>query len=50
MISDWRDVYLQEKRRPGYVIENGRSLAEVQADASRRRHPNPPEHEKRKAA
>jgi hypothetical protein len=24
MTSDWRDVYRQEKRRPGYVIENGR--------------------------
>jgi hypothetical protein len=24
MTSDWREVYLQEKRRPGYVIENGR--------------------------
>jgi len=24
MTSDWREVYLQEKRRPAYVIENGR--------------------------
>jgi len=24
MTSDWREVYLQEKRRLGYVIENGR--------------------------
>ncbi len=24
MTSDWREVYLQEKRHPGYVIENGR--------------------------
>jgi len=24
MTSDWREVYRQEKRRPGYVIENGR--------------------------
>ena len=23
MTSDWREVYLQEKRRPGYVIKNG---------------------------
>ena len=24
MISDWRDVYREERRRPGYVIDNGR--------------------------
>ena len=27
MTADWREVYLQERRRPGYVIENGRSVA-----------------------
>ena len=26
MTADWREVYLQERRRPGYVIENGRSV------------------------
>ena len=26
MTNDWHDVYRQEKRRPGYVIENGRSV------------------------
>ncbi len=24
MTADWHEVYLQERRRPGYVIENGR--------------------------
>ena len=27
MTADWHDVYLQERRRPGYVIDNGRSVA-----------------------
>ena len=26
MTADWREVYLQERRRPGYVIDNGRSV------------------------
>ena len=26
MTADWREVYLQERRRPGYVIDNGRSI------------------------
>ena len=25
MISDWKDVYRQERKGPGYVIEDGRS-------------------------
>ena len=29
--SDWRDVYRQERRRPGYVIENGKSLERLRA-------------------
>ena len=29
MISDWREVYRQEKRRPGYVIENGKSVDKI---------------------
>ena len=27
MTADWIEVYLQERRRPGYVIENGNSIA-----------------------
>ena len=26
MTVDWHEVYLQERRRPGYVIDNGRSV------------------------
>jgi len=29
--SDWREVYRQERRRPGYVIDNGRSVGKVAA-------------------
>jgi hypothetical protein len=29
--SDWRDVYRKERRRPGYVIENGKSLERLKA-------------------
>ena len=29
--SDWRDVYRQESRRPGYVIDNGKSLEKLAA-------------------
>jgi hypothetical protein len=29
--SDWREVYRQERRRPGYVIENGKSLERLNA-------------------
>ena len=25
--TDWRQVYREERRRPGYVIENGRTAA-----------------------
>ncbi len=38
MTSDWREVYLQEKRRPGYVIENGR-LPHVRDRKSRDKQP-----------
>jgi len=24
---DWKSVYREERRRPGYVLENGRSVA-----------------------
>jgi hypothetical protein len=31
--SDWKDVYRQEKRRPAYVLENGKSLAKENVPA-----------------
>ncbi len=37
MTYDWRVVYLQEKRRPGYVIENGKSIVKIRKDTWRRR-------------
>jgi len=52
MTYDWRVVYLQEKRRPGYVIENGKSIVKVRKDTWRRRWRwrISLEHEKRKTA
>jgi hypothetical protein len=50
MTSDWREVYRQEKRRPGYVIENGKSVAKDLSDASPRRDVTPLQRDKRKAA
>ena len=29
MTSDWRVVYMQERRRPAYVIENGKSITKT---------------------
>ena len=29
--KDWRQVYQQECRRPGYVIENGKCIEKVAA-------------------
>lgn len=50
MISDWRDVYRQEKRRPEYVIENGKSVEKIEATSSRRPELVPPQHSKGKEA
>jgi len=50
MTADWHEVYLQERRRPGYVIENGKSVVKLHKDASPRRDMTPPRDEKRKAA
>jgi hypothetical protein len=33
MTSDWKDVYRQERQRPGYVIEDGRLPRGRQQDA-----------------
>lgn len=33
MTSDWKEVYRQELKRPGYVIEDGRLPRERQQEA-----------------
>jgi hypothetical protein len=48
--TDWREVYREERRRPGYVLENGRSLIRRGEDVALKQEPKPPVHEKRKAA
>jgi hypothetical protein len=35
--SDWKEVYRQEQKRPGYVIEDGRLPRGRQQDASIKR-------------
>jgi hypothetical protein len=49
---DWRNVYREEKRRPGYVIENGKTIAKTHGgDTARRNVTFPqPQNDKRKAA
>ena len=49
MTNGWRDVYRQEKRRPGYVIENGKSIAKIETSSSRNELKYP-QHDKSKAA
>jgi 5-methylcytosine-specific restriction enzyme A len=34
--SDWRQVYRDERHRPGYVIENGKPAIKLQSNESRR--------------
>ena len=48
--TDWREVYREERRRPGYVLENGRSLIRRGKDAAWKQEAKPPIREKRKAA
>ncbi len=50
MTYDWRVVYLQEKRRPGYVIENGKSIVKIRKVTWCRRWRISLEREKRKTA
>ncbi len=50
MTTDWQSVYREEKRCPGYVIENGRSAVKTQGGDYPRRKAMPPQHNKRKAA
>jgi hypothetical protein len=50
MTTDWRVAYRQEKRRPGYVIENGKSIIKFRPDAWRRRWRISLAQEKRKTA
>ena len=48
--EDWRAVYREERRRPGFVLQNGRSLIRRGKDAALKREAKLPVHEKRKAA
>ncbi len=50
MTIDWGVVYMQERKRPGYVINDGRSVARVYGPDAQRRNVTPPRHEKKKAA
>ena len=50
MTSDWKEVYLQERRRPGYLIENGKSSAKVDSVRKNRRDLTPSRSDERKAA
>jgi len=48
--KDWCEVYREERRRPGYVLENGRSLIRWGKDAAWKREAKLRVQEKRKAA
>ena len=45
MTYDWRVIYLQEKRRPGYVIENRKSIAKIETASSNRDRVKSPQHD-----
>jgi hypothetical protein len=47
---DWRNVYREEKRYPGYVIENGKSIAKTYGGESPRRNVTSSQRDKKKAA
>jgi hypothetical protein len=48
--SDWKEVYRQERQRPGYVIEDGRLPRRRQQDDSIKRSAIDLRQAKRKAA
>jgi hypothetical protein len=47
---DWRNVYREEKRRPGYVLEDGKSAVNSNPEPAARLELKPPISDKRKAA
>jgi hypothetical protein len=47
---DWRKVYREEKRHPGYVLENGKSPVISNREPVARLEVKPPNSDKRKAA
>jgi hypothetical protein len=47
---DWRKVYREEKRHPGYVLENGRSPVISNRKPAARMEVKPSVSDKRKAA
>jgi len=48
--QDWRNVYREEKRRPEYVLENGKSSVNSNRESAARLEVKPPSSHKRKAA
>jgi hypothetical protein len=50
MTTDWGIVYVQERKRPGYVINNGKSIAKVYGPDAQRRKVTVPQNGKKKAA
>jgi hypothetical protein len=50
MTADWGIVYMQERKRPGYVIDNGKSIARVYGPDDQKRKVKMPQHGKKRAA
>ena len=50
MTADWWVVYVEERKRPGYVIDNGKSIARVYGPDAQKRKVMMLQHEKKKAA
>ena len=50
MTDDWWVTYVQERKQPGYVIENGKSIARVYGPDAQKRKVTMPQHGKKKAA
>ena len=50
MTSDWKEVYCEERQRPGYVLEDGRSPIKRIENTLRKPKARIPIDRKRKAA
>ena len=50
MTNDWKDVYRDERRRPAYVLENGKFIVKAHGTDSQQRDATTPLREKNKAA
>jgi hypothetical protein len=49
MTIDWVVVYVQERKRPAYVINDGRSIAKVYGSNAQQRDAKPSRREQKKA-